>query len=78
MAASKPVEPQSGTGLPRWQVALMVGAPILIGAGAVYLWNYSRKKAKKGKRNGERKTPEGGASPVSKQEKPDGDPEAMV
>ncbi|MGH0125179.1 UNVERIFIED_CONTAM: hypothetical protein FKN15_027572 [Acipenser sinensis] len=77
MAASKPVEPQSGTGLPRWQVALMVGAPILIGAGAVYLWNYSRKKAKKGKRNGERKTPEGGASPVSKQEKPDGDPEAM-
>ncbi|MGH0144588.1 UNVERIFIED_CONTAM: hypothetical protein FKN15_036229 [Acipenser sinensis] len=77
MAASKPVEPQSGTGLPRWQVALMVGAPILIGAGAVYLWNRSRKKSKKGKRNGERETPEGSASPVSKPEKPDGDPEEM-
>uniref|UniRef100_A0A669CK19 Translocase of outer mitochondrial membrane 70 homolog A (S. cerevisiae) n=1 Tax=Oreochromis niloticus TaxID=8128 RepID=A0A669CK19_ORENI len=61
MAASKPVEPQSGTGLPRWQLALLVGAPIVLGVGAVYLWNRSRTKEKKG--TGERKTPEGSASP---------------
>lgn len=66
MAASKPVEPQSGTGLPRWQLALLVGAPIVLGVGAVYLWNRSRTKEKKG--TGERKTPEGSASPVQGQE----------
>uniref|UniRef100_I3JTJ0 Mitochondrial import receptor subunit TOM70 n=3 Tax=Oreochromis TaxID=8139 RepID=I3JTJ0_ORENI len=66
MAASKPVEPQSGTGLPRWQLALLVGAPIVLGVGAVYLWNRSRTKEKKG--TGERKTPEGSASPVQGQD----------
>ncbi|XP_051569157.1 mitochondrial import receptor subunit TOM70-like [Myxocyprinus asiaticus] len=64
MAASKPLEPQSGSGLPRWQLALLVGTPIVLGVGAVYLWNRSRGKDKQGKRNGERKTPEGSASPV--------------
>uniref|UniRef100_A0A673IFR2 Mitochondrial import receptor subunit TOM70 n=1 Tax=Sinocyclocheilus rhinocerous TaxID=307959 RepID=A0A673IFR2_9TELE len=64
MAASKPVEPQSGSGLPRWQLALLVGTPIVLGVGAVYLWNRSRGKEKQGKKNGERKTPEGSASPV--------------
>uniref|UniRef100_A0A673IBL8 Mitochondrial import receptor subunit TOM70 n=1 Tax=Sinocyclocheilus rhinocerous TaxID=307959 RepID=A0A673IBL8_9TELE len=59
MAASKPVEPQSGSGLPRWQLALLVGTPIVLGVGAVYLWNRSRGKEKQGKKNGERKTPEG-------------------
>uniref|UniRef100_A0A671TCJ0 Mitochondrial import receptor subunit TOM70-like n=1 Tax=Sinocyclocheilus anshuiensis TaxID=1608454 RepID=A0A671TCJ0_9TELE len=67
MAASKPVEPQSGSGLPRWQLALLVGTPIVLGVGAVYLWNRSRGKEKQGKRNGERKTPEGSASPVQGQ-----------
>uniref|UniRef100_A0A8C6MMD7 Translocase of outer mitochondrial membrane 70 homolog A (S. cerevisiae) n=1 Tax=Nothobranchius furzeri TaxID=105023 RepID=A0A8C6MMD7_NOTFU len=62
MAASKPVEPQSATGLPRWQLALLVGTPIVLGVGAVYLWNRSRRKGMKG--TGERKTPEGSASPV--------------
>lgn len=66
MAASKPVEPQSGTGLPRWQLALLVGAPIVLGVGAVYLWNRSRTKERKG--TGERKTPEGSASPVQGQD----------
>ncbi|XP_031696733.1 mitochondrial import receptor subunit TOM70-like [Anarrhichthys ocellatus] len=63
MAASKPVEPQAGTGLPRWQLALLVGTPIVLGVGAVYLWNRSRSKDGN-KRTGERKTPEGSASPV--------------
>ncbi|KAK7144716.1 hypothetical protein R3I94_010967 [Phoxinus phoxinus] len=67
MAASKPVEPQSGSGLPRWQLALLVGTPIVLGVGAVYLWNRSRSKGKLGKKNGERKTPEGSASPVQGQ-----------
>uniref|UniRef100_A0A673IBL3 Translocase of outer mitochondrial membrane 70 homolog A (S. cerevisiae) n=1 Tax=Sinocyclocheilus rhinocerous TaxID=307959 RepID=A0A673IBL3_9TELE len=67
MAASKPVEPQSGSGLPRWQLALLVGTPIVLGVGAVYLWNRSRGKEKQGKKNGERKTPEGSASPVQGQ-----------
>lgn len=66
MAASKPVEPQSGTGLPRWQLALLVGTPIVLGVGAVYLWNRSRTKERKG--TGERKTPEGSASPVPGQD----------
>uniref|UniRef100_A0A665UWH5 Mitochondrial import receptor subunit TOM70 n=1 Tax=Echeneis naucrates TaxID=173247 RepID=A0A665UWH5_ECHNA len=66
MAASKPVEPQSGTGLPRWQLALLVGTPIVLGVGAVYLWNRSRTKERKG--TGERKTPEGSASPVQGQD----------
>uniref|UniRef100_A0A3B4B9A8 Uncharacterized protein n=1 Tax=Periophthalmus magnuspinnatus TaxID=409849 RepID=A0A3B4B9A8_9GOBI len=68
MAASKPVEPQSGTGLPRWQLALLVGTPIVLGVGAVYLWNRSRAKEKRGKGSGERKTPEGSASPVQGQD----------
>uniref|UniRef100_H3CZ92 Mitochondrial import receptor subunit TOM70 n=1 Tax=Tetraodon nigroviridis TaxID=99883 RepID=H3CZ92_TETNG len=66
MAASKPVEPQAGTGLPRWQLALLVGTPIVLGAGAFYLWNRSR--TKEGKGAGERKTPEGSASPVQGQD----------
>uniref|UniRef100_A0A3Q1IES8 Mitochondrial import receptor subunit TOM70 n=2 Tax=Anabas testudineus TaxID=64144 RepID=A0A3Q1IES8_ANATE len=66
MAASKPVEPQSGTGLPRWQLALLIGTPIVLGAGAVYLWNRRRTKERKG--TGERKTPEGSASPVQGQD----------
>lgn len=66
MAASKPVEPQSGTGLPRWQLALLIGTPIVLGAGAVYLWNRRRTKESKG--TGERKTPEGSASPVQGQD----------
>ncbi|KAJ3599077.1 hypothetical protein NHX12_033040 [Muraenolepis orangiensis] len=66
MAASKPVEPQAAAGLPRWQLALLVGAPLVLGVGAVYLWNRSRsKKERQGKGlDGERKTPEGSASPV--------------
>ncbi|XP_071760852.1 mitochondrial import receptor subunit TOM70 [Centroberyx gerrardi] len=68
MAASKPVEPQSGTGLPRWQLALLIGTPIVLGVGAVYLWNRSRTKERGGKGNGERKTPEGSASPVQGQD----------
>lgn len=64
MAASKPIEPQSGSGLSRWQLALIVGTPIVFGVGAVYLWKRSRGKEKQAKRNGERKTPEGSASPV--------------
>nr|XP_061803910.1 mitochondrial import receptor subunit TOM70-like [Nerophis lumbriciformis] len=39
MAASRPIEPQSGTVVPRWQLALLVGAPIVLGVGAVYLLN---------------------------------------
>ncbi|XP_057698319.1 mitochondrial import receptor subunit TOM70 [Corythoichthys intestinalis] len=68
MAASKPVEPQSGTGLPRWQLALLVGAPIVLGVGAVYLWNRSRGKGRLGKSSGERITPEGSASPEEGQD----------
>lgn len=68
MAASKPVEPQSGSGLPRWQLALLVGTPIVLGVGAVYLWNRSRTKEKEGKEeDGERKAPEGSASPLQGQ-----------
>ncbi|XP_067849240.1 mitochondrial import receptor subunit TOM70 [Heptranchias perlo] len=63
MAASKPVDSQSGSGLSRWQLALAVGAPILLGAGAVYLWN----KRTVSKRS-ERKAPEGSSSPVPKEE----------
>ncbi|XP_076004736.1 mitochondrial import receptor subunit TOM70 [Genypterus blacodes] len=70
MAASKPVEPPSGAGLPRWQLALMVGAPIVLGVGAVYLWNRSKTKESREKGNGERKTPEGSASPVQGQDGP--------
>ncbi|XP_068126798.1 mitochondrial import receptor subunit TOM70 [Hyperolius riggenbachi] len=60
MAASKPVEPQSGPGMPHWKLALAIGAPLLLGAGAVYLWSRSRS----GKRDSKRSTPEGRASPV--------------
>lgn len=66
MAASKLVELEAGTGLPRWQLALLVGAPIVLGVGAIYLWSRSRKK--KSKAAGERKTPEGSASPVQGQD----------
>lgn len=66
MAASKPVEPQTGSGLPRWQLALLVGTPIVLGVGAVYLWNRRRTKERKG--TGERKTPEGSASPAQGQD----------
>ncbi|XP_069496091.1 mitochondrial import receptor subunit TOM70 [Ambystoma mexicanum] len=62
MAASKPVEPSQGGSLPRWQLALAIGAPLVLGAGALYLW--SRRRAGKGGREGERKTPEGRASPA--------------
>ncbi|KAG7467203.1 hypothetical protein MATL_G00150810 [Megalops atlanticus] len=72
MAASKPVEPQVGSGLPRWQLALLLGAPVVLGVGAVYLWNRSRSKEKQGKRNGARKTPEGSASPVQGRAQIDG------
>lgn len=65
MAASKPANPLAGTGLSKWQLALLVGAPIAVGVGAVYLWKRSRTKKSKG--SDERKTPEGGASPVQGQ-----------
>uniref|UniRef100_A0A674BHK7 Translocase of outer mitochondrial membrane 70 homolog A (S. cerevisiae) n=1 Tax=Salmo trutta TaxID=8032 RepID=A0A674BHK7_SALTR len=68
MAASKPVEPQSGSSLPRWQLALLIGTPIVLGVGAVYLWNRNKTKDSPGKRNGERTTPEGSASPVQGQD----------
>jgi len=73
MAASKPVvEPQSvAAGLPRWQLALLVGTPIVLGVGAVYLWKRSRsntgrkeKDAEEEADGGERKTPEGSAGPA--------------
>ncbi|GCB67241.1 hypothetical protein scyTo_0012119 [Scyliorhinus torazame] len=63
MAALKPVESQSGSGLSRWQLAVAIGAPLLLGAGAVYLWN----KRTVSKRS-ERKAPEGSSSPVPKEE----------
>lgn len=65
MAASKPIEPEAGSGLPRWQLALLVGTPIVLGVGAAYLWNRSRSQGQnRGKEqtsegNEERKTPEG-------------------
>ncbi|XP_055500995.1 mitochondrial import receptor subunit TOM70 [Leucoraja erinacea] len=62
MAASKPVDAQAGTGLSRWQLALAIGAPVLLGAGAIYLWN-KRSVAKRS----ERKAPEGSSSPVPKE-----------
>ncbi|XP_057269027.1 mitochondrial import receptor subunit TOM70 isoform X2 [Pezoporus wallicus] len=65
MAASKPVEAAGGgggAGLSRWQLALVLGAPILLGAGALYLWG--RRAARRGSKGAsERKTPEGRASP---------------
>ncbi|TNN36233.1 Mitochondrial import receptor subunit TOM70 [Liparis tanakae] len=63
MAASKPVEPPSAAGLPRWQLALLVGTPLALGVGALYLWSRCRADKDPGKRPGERKTPEGSASP---------------
>ncbi|KAM9503197.1 mitochondrial import receptor subunit TOM70-like [Salvelinus alpinus] len=68
MAASKPVEPHSGSGFPRWQLALLVGTPIVLGVGAVYLWKRNKTKNTPGKSNGERTTPEGSANPVQGQE----------
>ncbi|NWZ32934.1 TOM70 protein, partial [Asarcornis scutulata] len=67
MAASKPVEAAGGSGggsgLSRWQLALVLGAPMLLGAGALYLWG--RRAARRGgKGASERKTPEGRASPA--------------
>uniref|UniRef100_A0A8C7DJA8 Translocase of outer mitochondrial membrane 70 n=1 Tax=Oncorhynchus kisutch TaxID=8019 RepID=A0A8C7DJA8_ONCKI len=67
MAASKPVESQSGSGFPRWQLALLVGTPIVLGVGAVYLWKRNKTKDTPGKSNGERTTPEGSANPVQGQ-----------
>ncbi|XP_077198183.1 mitochondrial import receptor subunit TOM70 isoform X3 [Paroedura picta] len=73
MAASKPVEAAAGggsgggggTGLPRWQLALAVGAPLLLGAGVLYVWGRRRRAARGGgKGASERKTPEGRASPA--------------
>ncbi|XP_039107896.1 mitochondrial import receptor subunit TOM70 isoform X2 [Hyaena hyaena] len=71
----------SGTGgLPRWQLALAVGAPLLLGAGAMYLWSRQRRRREAGgrgdsgslKRNSERKTPEGRASPAPGSGHPEG------
>ncbi|XP_072901236.1 mitochondrial import receptor subunit TOM70 [Hemitrygon akajei] len=62
MAASKPVDSQASTGLSRWQLALAIGTPVLLGAGAFYLW----KKRSVSKRS-ERKAPEGSSSPVPKE-----------
>ncbi|XP_062905902.1 mitochondrial import receptor subunit TOM70 [Mobula hypostoma] len=62
MAASKPVDSQASTGLSRWQLALAIGTPVLLGAGALYLW----KKRSVSKRS-ERKAPEGSSSPVPKE-----------
>lgn len=62
MAASKPIEPVTGSGLPRWQLALLVGTPVVLGVGAAYLWSRSRSRGQKqppSERNEERKTPEG-------------------
>lgn len=67
MAASKPIEPEAGSGLPRWQLALLVGTPIVLGVGAAYLWSrsrgqsrgQSRSKDQQSEGNEERKTPEG-------------------
>lgn len=67
-------------GLPRWQLALAVGAPLLLGAGAMYLWSRQRRRGETGnggdagglKRNSERKTPEGRASPAPGSGHPEG------
>uniref|UniRef100_A0A5F9CE66 Translocase of outer mitochondrial membrane 70 n=1 Tax=Oryctolagus cuniculus TaxID=9986 RepID=A0A5F9CE66_RABIT len=67
-------------GLPRWQLALAVGAPLLLGAGAMYLWSRQRRRREAGgrgdasslKRNSERKTPEGRASPALGSGHPEG------
>lgn len=73
--------PGSGSGtLPRWHVALAIGAPLLLGAGAMYLWSRRRRRKEAGgrgdasglKRNSERKTPEGRASPALGSGHPDG------
>uniref|UniRef100_A0A8C6XJB0 Translocase of outer mitochondrial membrane 70 n=1 Tax=Naja naja TaxID=35670 RepID=A0A8C6XJB0_NAJNA len=69
MAASKPVDAATGgsgtgSGIPRWQLALVIGVP-LIGVGAIYLWNRRRRGTRAGgKGTSERKTPEGRASPA--------------
>ena len=71
--------PDTGS-LPRWQLALAVGAPLLLGAGALYLWSRQRRRRETGargdsgglKRNSERKTPEGRASPAPGSGHPDG------
>nr|XP_055115057.1 mitochondrial import receptor subunit TOM70 isoform X2 [Symphalangus syndactylus] len=73
------VGPGTG-GLPRWQLALAVGAPLLLGAGAIYLWSrQQRRREARGrgdasglKRNSERKTPEGRASPAPGSGHPEG------
>ncbi|XP_013922523.1 PREDICTED: mitochondrial import receptor subunit TOM70 [Thamnophis sirtalis] len=69
MAASKPVDAAAGgngtgSGIPRWQLALAIGVP-LIGVGAFYWWNRRRRGTRAGgKGTSERKTPEGRASPA--------------
>ncbi|XP_052331740.1 mitochondrial import receptor subunit TOM70-like [Oncorhynchus keta] len=67
MAASKPVESQSGSVFPRWQLALLVGTPLVLGIGAVYLWKRNKTKDTPRKSNAERTTPEGSANPVQGQ-----------
>lgn len=78
--------PGSGAGtLPRWHVALAIGAPLLLGAGAMYLWSRRRRRreaAGRGessglKRNSERKTPEGRASPALGSGHPDGSGDSL-
>lgn len=61
-------------GLPRWQLALALGAPLVLGAGALYLWGRRRRAARGGGGKGpsERKTPEGRASPGPGGLQPDG------
>ncbi|GAB1300341.1 Mitochondrial import receptor subunit TOM70 [Apodemus speciosus] len=78
--------PGSGAGtLPRWHVALAIGAPLLLGAGAMYLWSRRRRRREAGgrgdasglKRNSERKTPEGRASPALGSGHPDGSGDSL-
>uniref|UniRef100_A0A8C2L7S6 Mitochondrial import receptor subunit TOM70 n=1 Tax=Cricetulus griseus TaxID=10029 RepID=A0A8C2L7S6_CRIGR len=78
--------PGSGAGtLARWHVALAIGAPLLLGAGAMYLWSRRRRRREAGgrgdasglKRNSERKTPEGRASPALGSGHPDGSGDSL-
>ncbi|XP_040606573.1 mitochondrial import receptor subunit TOM70 [Mesocricetus auratus] len=78
--------PGSGAGtLSRWHVALAIGAPLLLGAGALYLWSRRRRRREAGgrgdagglKRNSERKTPEGRASPALGSGHPDGSGDSL-
>ncbi|XP_053435618.1 LOW QUALITY PROTEIN: mitochondrial import receptor subunit TOM70-like [Nycticebus coucang] len=67
-------------GLPRWQLALAVRAPLLLGAGAMYLWSRQRQCWETGglgdtsslKHHSKWKTPEGRASPAPGSGHPEG------